>query len=1083
MMILSVTTFCVTAVNEVPEEVATAAGADGVDEGAVITLFDEPVSTTWGTKANMLPEGGYTFQTDGQYGLTLIFKFEGTKPGTVFGKLMPQVSTNRTTNKDAVDEEGNPILDEEGNPVKEVVSETRSPEWNGNWVNDSYNTNSYELSGDGIYLYYFPFRSINNDWTNVPSIKDVTKLNSFLIFNQYCALGNNRAGKVETSEEMTATCLGIIEGNITAYDVYAYNKLTDEYEAKDSGVSINGASNSNSAQWKKLPDFSELFGVNFGAEENEYITGWVDRDGEAVGEADIVKIVEPVYAEFDVNDLVKVTFLDAKGDELTTVDGLKAQGLLGDVPAGPDKASNGVETYVFAGWTINDELVADPASYKYTGDTYVVPSYLAYGKVMDSEPVAIGKPEEYSGAALEILGEQVKVSPNSHGITIVYKVEGVTETIIADNVYVALNGGKNGSWQFDDANYSMGDLTANQLDLNNGYYYVYYNQNINGTNGKTPDYVNRFAIFGPVAANFADNGEGNRTPVNNNENATIQLLAVASDNIQPTVTFVGTDGTDLGTYTHKYTDVHKNIGFPNNKNAGGASYQTGAMLTIDEAFAALQASVAEGESAIELPVKESEVAEVTYEFDGWEDENGNKVDILMTSGKLYPSFKVTDNRTKYNVEFQNYDGTVLYSAVVPEGETPEYVGATPEKPSTETNSFVFEGWTPEIGAMATTPEADGATAADKVVYTAKYETVERRYNVIFYAEDGQTELDKKLNVIAGQAATTDVVPTKEADVQYTYAFDKWVDLEGKDVNLNDVRADLSVKPAFKATLNKYTVYFYNEDKTELGKSTVDYGTAATAPEATKEATKWYTYTFEKWVDEDGNEVDVTSVTGDVFVYAAYTDTFISPYPGEEWPTWAQDAIEYVLIEEIMNGMDGGFKPDTTMNRAMVVTVLYRYMDEPEVEIPEDFVNFSDNLDTESWYYDAVIWASVNKVVNGRGNGIFDPMGNVTRQEFAAILYRFSDEIMGEYMGYGRSSLSVFYDRDQIDSWAHTAVKWAYATADDTDTQGSKAYNKSQYITGAGVMDGKVVFAPKANATRAQVATMLYRYMTGERIKG
>jgi hypothetical protein len=167
---------------------------------------------------------------------------------------------------------------------------------------------------------------------------------------------------------------------------------------------------------------------------------------------------------------------------------------------------------------------------------------------------------------------------------------------------------------------------------------------------------------------------------------------------------------------------------------------------------------------------------------------------------------------------------------------------------------------------------------------------------------------------------------------------------------------------------------------------------------------------------------------------------------------------------------------------MVVTVLYRYMDEPEYEVPEEFVNFEDNLNAESWYYNAVIWAAVNGVVNGRGNGLFDPNGNVTRQEFAAILYLFSDEVMGEYMGYGRSTLSAFYDRDQIDKWAHTAVKWAFATADDTNTQGSREYNKNQYITGAGMMNGKVVFAPKANATRAQVATMLYRYMSGERLK-
>ena len=1095
MMAVSMCTFCAVAVNEVPADIIEAAGADGVDEGAILTLFDEPVSTTWGTKANVLPEEGYTFKTDGQYGLTLILKFEGTTPGTVFGKLMPQVYTKRTAMQDKVDESGEKVLDADGNVVKEevVFEETKSPENNGNWVNDVYSTNSIEISGDGIYLYYFPFRNINNEWTNVPSIKDVTKLISFQIFYQYGALGNGRAGKVVADTNMTATCLGVIEGNITAYDVYAYNKLTDEYETKASGVSINGASNSNYAQWKKLPDYSELFGVNFGAEDDEYITGWVKRDGTAVSDTDVaVKIVEPTYAEFNVEDLVEVTFLDADGNKLATVDGLKAQGLLGDVPASPEKASNGVESYAFAAWTVNGEIVADPASYKYTGDTTVIPSYNTYGKVMDSDPVAIGKPEDYTGSMLEILTEQVKVSPDSHGVTIVYKVEGVSETIIADNVYLAMNGGKNGSWQFDDYLYSAGELSANQLDLNNGTYFVYYNQNINGTNGKTPDYVNRFAIFGPVAANYADNstdlalgyGTGNRTPVNNNENATIQLLAVTSDNLQPTVTFHGTDGEVLGTYTHKYTDVKGNVGFPNNKASGGKSYQTGALITVEDAFAALQASVAEGEPAIELPAKDTGVAEVTYEFDGWMDADGNKLDVLMLSGDVYPSFKVTDLRTKYNVQFKNYDGTVLYETVVPEGETPAYPAelANPEKPSTDDNSFVFDGWTPEIAAMPTTPGADGKTAAETVVYTAKYETVERRYDVTYYAEDGETVLDKDMYIVKGQASTTDVVPTKDADVQYTYTFDKWVDLDGKDVDLTKVTSDLKVKPAFTATVNKYTVYFYNEDKTELGKSTVEYGTAATAPEATKEATEWYTYVFDKWVDKNGDDVDVTNVTGDVFVYAAYTREFISPYPGESWPTWAQDAIEYVLINGIMNGMDGGFKPDTSMSRAMVVTVLYRYVGEPEVEISDDFVNFVDNLDTKSWYYDAVIWGAVNGVVNGRGNGIFDPNGNVTRQEFAAILYRFSADVMGEYMGYGRSSLSAFYDREKIDTWAQTPVKWAFATAEDVDTAGSTAYNKTQYITGAGVMNGKVVFAPKANATRAQVATMLYRYMTGERIK-
>ena len=109
MMVLSLCTFCVFAEIEVPEEIETAAGADGVDDGTIVTLFDDPVTTTWGVTAKVLPEEGYTFKTDGQLGLTFIFKFEGTKPDTVFGKLFPNITTNRVTKNDALDENGDPI--------------------------------------------------------------------------------------------------------------------------------------------------------------------------------------------------------------------------------------------------------------------------------------------------------------------------------------------------------------------------------------------------------------------------------------------------------------------------------------------------------------------------------------------------------------------------------------------------------------------------------------------------------------------------------------------------------------------------------------------------------------------------------------------------------------------------------------------------------------------------------------------------------------------------------------------------------------------------------------------------------------
>jgi hypothetical protein len=139
---------------------------------------------------------------------------------------------------------------------------------------------------------------------------------------------------------------------------------------------------------------------------------------------------------------------------------------------------------------------------------------------------------------------------------------------------------------------------------------------------------------------------------------------------------------------------------------------------------------------------------------------------------------------------------------------------------------------------------------------------------------------------------------------------------------------------------------------------------------------------------------------------------------------------------------------------------------------------------------SVEWAteSINElarlgVVNGKAEGIFAPDDTVTREEFVIILYRFADQVMGEDVQYGRAAITGFADRTTISSWAHNAVKWAYATKDDLQPTipGIIQYEKTQYITGKGTKNGKPLFAPKANATRGEVATMLYRYMTAERI--
>ncbi|MBQ8696502.1 MAG: hypothetical protein IJ519_02175, partial [Clostridia bacterium] len=313
--------------------------------------------------------------------------------------------------------------------------------------------------------------------------------------------------------------------------------------------------------------------------------------------------------------------------------------------------------------------------------------------------------------------------------------------------------------------YNADGQACYELELNNGYYYMYINANLHGA----IDGLYNLTIFATHKTDYHSNhtlkeGTEFRTPVNTNENATFRMVAVTVNNLQPTVIFHGTDGEAIATYQHKYTDINRK----HNYSPNPSSCIEGVLLTPAEVFALAQAA----DETIVTPTKDSGIAEVEYVIDGWCDAEGNLVDAVYMNGDLYPHFKVVDKRTQYNVEFQNYDGSVLYTAVVPEDVTPDYFGATPKIPYTDSNSFEFIGWDPELAPMPVTPEADGATAAEKVVYTAKYKEIERRYDVSYYDEDGETLLDEDLYIKSGEASSTEVVPTKDADVQYNYTFDK-----------------------------------------------------------------------------------------------------------------------------------------------------------------------------------------------------------------------------------------------------------------------------------------------------------------------
>ena len=182
---------------------------------------------------------------------------------------------------------------------------------------------------------------------------------------------------------------------------------------------------------------------------------------------------------------------------------------------------------------------------------------------------------------------------------------------------------------------------------------------------------------------------------------------------------------------------------------------------------------------------------------------------------------------------------------------------------------------------------------------------------------------------------------------------------------------------------------------------------------------------------------------------------------EDWPfvdvtedKWYYDAVAYVYQQGIMVGMsETTFEPNTTVNRAQVVQMLYNLEGQPQVSGDSGFSDIRD----DQWYAKAVAWASANDVVAGYEDGTFRPTRAVTREEFAQILYNYA-----KCKGYGLSAsadLGKFPDSGQVSSWAETALGWA---------------NGNGLINGHD--DGRL--DPKGSTIRAQAASILMNFDKG-----
>ena len=178
---------------------------------------------------------------------------------------------------------------------------------------------------------------------------------------------------------------------------------------------------------------------------------------------------------------------------------------------------------------------------------------------------------------------------------------------------------------------------------------------------------------------------------------------------------------------------------------------------------------------------------------------------------------------------------------------------------------------------------------------------------------------------------------------------------------------------------------------------------------------------------------------------------ISAFTDADPKAWYHDGVHYVLDNGIMNGTGGGkFEPGATATRAMIVTMLWRMEGEPGADYAMTFAD----VESGAWYAGAVRWAASNGIVSGYSDAAFGPNDSITREQLAAIFYRYAQSKGQGFTGAWMFLLD-YPDAADVSEWADEAMHWMVM---------------NELIQG---MDG--LLNPKGEATRAQIATILMRY--------
>lgn len=360
-----------------------------------------------------------------------------------------------------------------------------------------------------------------------------------------------------------------------------------------------------------------------------------------------------------------------------------------------------------------------------------------------------------------------------------------------------------------------------------------------------------------------------------------------------------------------------------------------------------------------------------------------------------------------------------------------------------------------ITAAETSTHASGSTTV--TVTIAKRALTVKADDKTAYIGDKQPELTYTVSGLVGNDKLTtvptlklvhdaNVDPMKQAGT-YVIGFETEPAASANyELSAQTGTLTVSARPSYVGpTGNAVSV-----DRTENGKISVSPSYAA------KGATVTITVTPDKdqelksleVIDQNGNSLPLTDLGNGKFSFVmpegkvtiksefGEANAFVNPYDDVKPGDWYYSAVEYVMVNGLMNGTGKGFEPNLATSRAMIWTILARMSD----------VN---TASSGEWYAVAQQWA----IANGVSDGTM-PNGTITREQLAAMLYRYAVS-KGMVKGPATADLSVFADANSVSSYAVEAMQWAVSTG---------------LISG---MDGKL--NPQGSATRAQVATMLMRF--------